>query len=96
MYNFEVDDIPDVLLKIFETNGSIHASSILNGCIPDERDIVPAWIKCNVVAPDDFELHHDHSVPCDKNNVFKGNRLNFEARKYSVWRVECNADRRAE
>lgn len=92
MYTFEVDDIPDVLLAVFAAKGSVHASSILNGSSQEERDIVSSWIKRNLVAPEDFELDHDHSVPPDQTNDFKDYLVNFEDRGYSVWNVENDVE----
>mmetsp|Transcript_22969 Transcript_22969/g.32980 ORF Transcript_22969/g.32980 Transcript_22969/m.32980 type:complete len:82 (-) Transcript_22969:1286-1531(-) len=65
LYTFEVDDIPDVLLAAFAMKGSVHASSILDGSPQGQRDIVSSWIKRNLVAPEYFELDHDHYVPPD-------------------------------
>jgi len=91
VYSFEVDDIPDVLLAVFASKGSVHASSILNGS-QEEREIVASWIKRNLVAPDFFELDHDHSVPLNSTKYLKDYVASFEARGYSVWNVENDAE----
>jgi hypothetical protein len=70
----------------------VRASSILNCSSNEEREIVASWIEHNVVAPEFFELDHDHSVPPNLTNDLKDYHANFEERGYSVWNVENDAE----
>lgn len=92
VYTFEVGDIPDVLLAVSALKGSVHASSILNGSSQEERDIVASWITRNLVAPEHFNLDHDHSVPPNQPNDLKYYHANFEDCGFTVWNVENDAE----
>jgi len=84
--NFDVDFIPDVFLDTFAKNGSVHASSVLNGS-QHERNYLSQWIRTNIVSPEAFVLDHDHSIPLNISNNFDDYRIHFVERDFVVWNV---------
>jgi len=89
LHTFEVDHIPETFLVLFHENGSVHASSFLNGSSKHEQAELIGWIKDNLVFPLDFELDHDHSIVQNSANTFIGSA--FVARGFKVFDVGQDA-----